>query len=205
MIPAGNATIAMPNNAEIIVIALPILTKKFEKRNILIVSRYATMIMALGIVLAVKMENIVVFIIAMFLKNTIQPVVDGVNQGISADVQHYHQWKFGERADSMSGIFSWFLNPFIALFGYVMPYILKMIGFTSDWDVLYDSVILNKVFTVYAWGTIASIFLLTIPYFFYDLTKEKYDNCIRDLEQRAGIEHNDESTVVQNEEKGVEA
>lgn len=172
-------------------IACPILTSKFEKRNILIISRYATLIMALGIVLAVKMENIVIFIVAMFLKNTIQPVVDGVNQGISADVQHYHQWKFGERADAMSGIFSWFLNPVIAVSGYIMPYILKMIGFTSDWDVLYDSVILNRVFTVYAWGTIISIFLLTIPYFFYDLTREKYNMCIKELEERAGMTQNE--------------
>lgn len=165
-------------------IACPILTSKFEKRNILIISRYATMIMALGIVLAVKLENVVIFLIAMLLKNTIQPVVDGVNQGISADIQQYHQWRFGERADAISGVFSWFLNPIIAISGYIMPYILKVIGFTSDWDVLYDSVILNKVFTVYAWGTIISIFLLTIPYFFYDLTKEKYDLCLKELKER---------------------
>lgn len=187
-------------------IACPILTSKFEKRNILIISRYATMIMAFGIVLAVKMENVVIFIIAMFLKNTIQPVVDGVNLGISADVQHYHQWKFGERADSMSGIFSWFLNPVIAVIGYIMPYILKLVGFTSDWDVLYDSAILNKVFTIYSWGTIASIFLLTIPYFFYDLTKDKYEKCIVELKQRAGVETDDNSQML-NEvvQEGVEA
>lgn len=174
-------------------IACPILTSKFEKRTILIISRYSTMLMALGIVLAVKMENVVIFLIAMFLKNTIQPVVDGVNQGINADIQHYHQWKFGERADSMSGIFSWFLNPVIALSGYIMPLILKSFGFTSDWDVLYDSVILNKVFSAYTWGTILSILLLTIPYFFYDLTKEKYNLCIKELEERAGVKHDEET------------
>ncbi len=186
-------------------IACPILTSKFEKRDILIISRYATLLMVLGIVLAVKLENIVIFIIAMLLRNTIQPIVDGVNQGINADVQHYHQWKYGERADSMSGIFSWFITPLTAICGYIMPYILKLIGFTSDWDVLYDTVILNKVFTVYAWGTILSIFLLTIPYFFYDLTREKYDQCIKDLEQRVGIEHNEDSAVLEAEEKGAQA
>ena len=188
-------------------IACPILTSKFEKRTILIISRYSTMLMALGIVLAVKMENIVVFIVAMFLKNTIQPVVDGVGQGINADIQHYHQWKFGERADSMSGIFSWFLNPVIAFSGYIMPYILKTIGFTSDWDVLYDSVILNKVFTVYTWGTILSIFLLTLPYFFYDLTKEKYNLCIKELEERAGVRKDEDEQQVIPEaiQEGVNA
>lgn len=182
-------------------IACPILTGKFEKRTILIISRYATMLMVFGIVIAVKFENIVIFIVAMFLKNTIQPVVDGVNQGINADIQHYHQWRFGERADSMSGIFGWFLNPVIAIMGYIMPYILKIIGFTSDWDVLYDSAILNKVFSVYSWGTIVSIFLLTIPYFFYDLTREKYDRCIKELEERVSGKKEDETEVEEMKEE----
>lgn len=173
-------------------ILCPILTKKFEKRTILIVSRFSTMLLVMSMILAIRMENIVIFIIAMILKNTIQPVVDGVGQGINADVQHYHQWKYGERADAISGIFSWFLNPVIALMGYIMPYILKLIGFTSDWDVLYDSVILNRVFTVYTWGTVVSVFLLTIPYFFYDLSKEKYDICIRELKERAGVQEENE-------------
>lgn len=167
-------------------IACPILTSKFEKRDVLLVSRAVTILTIFGIILAVKMENIYVFLGAMILRNTIQPVVDGVNAGMSADIQVYHQWKFGERADSMSGVFSWFFNPIIAISGYIMPYIMKLVGYTSDWDVLYDSQILNRVFTIYSWGTVLSMFLLTIPYFFYDLTKEKYDKCIADLKERVG-------------------
>ncbi len=178
-------------------ILCPILTKKFEKRNVLLVSRALTILMAFGIVLAVKFGNIYVFIISLTLKNTIQPVVDGVNLGIGADVQIYHQWKYNERADSMSGVFSWFLNPVSMAISYIVPYLLKLAGFTSDWDVLYDSAILTKVFSIYTWASIISLILVSIPFVFYDLTKEKYERCVEQLQERVeAIENPDKEAAV---------
>jgi|LSQX01.2.fsa_nt_gb GPH family glycoside/pentoside/hexuronide:cation symporter len=189
-------------------IACPILTKKFEKRNILVTTRAITVITILGIALAVKMENIFIFLASLFLRNTIQPVVDGVSAGLGADVQDYHQWRFGERSDSTSGIFSWFLSPLNAAIGYIMPWILKGIGFTSDWDVLFDSAILNKVFSVYTWGTILGIICVTVPFLFYDLTKEKHDNCVEELKARLKAmeeeEDNGEELQENSEEDGKE-
>ena len=178
-------------------ILCPILTKKFEKRDILLLSRALTILMCFGIVLAVKTGNIYIFLISLTLKNTIQPVVDGVNSGLGADVQVYHQWKYGERADSMSGVFSWFLNPVNMVISYIVPYLLKLVGFTSDWDVLYDSEILTKVFSIYTWATIISLVLVTLPFIFYDLTKEKYETCVSELKQRV------ERTVNSSEEAAV--
>ncbi len=175
----------------------PVLTRKFEKRDILILSRALTILMCFGIVLAVKTGNIYIFLISLTLKNTIQPVVDGVSSGLGADVQVYHQWKYGERADSMSGVFSWFLNPVNMVISYIVPYLLKLVGFTSDWDVLYDSEILTRVFSIYTWASIISLVLVTLPFIFYDLTKEKYETCVSELKQRV------EDTVNSSEEAAV--
>ncbi len=175
----------------------PVLTRKFEKRDILILSRALTILMCFGIVLAVKTGNIYIFLISLTLKNTIQPVVDGVSSGLGADVQVYHQWKYGERADSMSGVFSWFLNPVNMVISYIVPYLLKLVGFTSDWDVLYDSEILTKVFSIYTWASIISLVLVTLPFIFYDLTKEKYETCVSELKQRV------EDTVNSSEEAAI--
>ncbi len=175
----------------------PVLTRKFEKRDILILSRALTILMCFVIVLAVKTGNIYIFLISLTLKNTIQPVVDGVSSGLGADVQVYHQWKYGERADSMSGVFSWFLNPVNMVISYIVPYLLKLVGFTSDWDVLYDSEILTKVFSIYTWASIISLVLVTLPFIFYDLTKEKYETCVSELKQRV------EDTVNSSEEAAV--
>ena len=176
-------------------ILCPILTKRFQKRNILISFRGVTILTVLGIALAVKMENIYIFMIAMFLKNTIAPVVDGVNVGLQADILTYHQWKYGERADSMSGVFDWFLNPVNVAIGYIMPWMLSMIGFTSDWDVLFDSQILNNVFSLYTWGSVIGLVLLTVPFIFYDLTKEKHDMCVKELQERVKALEETESEV----------
>lgn len=162
----------------------PVLTKRLQKRDILLVSRAATLLTVLGIAVAVKFENIIIFMVAMFLKNTIAPVVDGVNTGLGADIQNYHQWKYGERADSMSGVYGWFLGPVNMAIGFIIPWLLKLVGFTSDWDVLFDSKILNNVFNIYTWASVIGLILVTVPYFFYDLTKEKLDQCIRELQAR---------------------
>lgn len=165
-------------------ILCPILTKRFQKRNILITFRGVVLLTILGVALAVKLENIFIFMAAMLLKNTIQPIIDGVSIGFQADILTYHQWKYGERADSMSGVFGWFLNPINVAIGYIMPWLLSLVGFTSDWDVLFDSQILNNVFSIYTWGAVIGTVLATIPFIFYDLTREKHDMCVKELQER---------------------
>lgn len=162
----------------------PILTKKFQKMKIFISFRTVTLFTVFGVALAVKTGNIFIFMACMFIKNAVAPIVDGISQGLSADIQVYHQWRFGERSDAMSGIFGWFLNPINMGIGLIIPYILTFVGYTSDWDVLFDSTILNNVFNIYTWATIIGLVLGTVPYFFYDLTKEKYAMCVKELEER---------------------
>lgn len=162
----------------------PVLTKRFQKRDILISFRAVTLLTVLGVALAVKTGNIVIFMVSMLLKNTIAPIVDGVNGGLGADILNYHQWRFGERADSMSGVFSWFLNPINMAIGFIIPWLLKLVGFTSDWDVLFDSQILNNVFNIYTWASVVGLVLITVPFFFYDLTKEKHEQCVKELQER---------------------
>ena len=80
----------------------------------------------------------------------------------------------------------------------MLPGLLAKIGFTSDWDVLFDQTILNQVFSLYTWATIISTILMTIPFLFYDLTKEKHDMCVRELQERLRAIENEqtESEVV---------
>ncbi len=174
-------------------ILCPILTKKFQKRNILITFRGIALLTVFLMLFAVRIENVYVFIGAMFLRNTFQPVVDGINVGLGADIQDYHQWKYGERADSMAGVFSWFLNPINVVLGFIIPSLLAKVGFTSDWDVLFDQAILNSVFNIYTWATIISTVLMVVPFFFYDLTREKHDMCVAELQERLRAIENEET------------
>ena len=180
------------------------LTKKFEKRDVLLISRAASVLATLGMLLAIRTENIFVFLLALFLRNTIQPVDTGVITGLGADVQIYHQWKFGERCDSISGIFTWFTNPLNLALGYLSPWILELIGFTSDWDVLYDTEICGNVFSIHVWFTVISLFLTMIPFFFYNLTKEKHDMCVKELKERLDAAEEDTADISDEDESSQE-
>ena len=160
------------------------LTKKFEKRDVLLISRAASIVCIFGMLIAINTENILIFLICLFLRNTLQPIDTGVATGLGADAQIYHQWKFGERCDSISGVFTWLTNPLNLALGYFSPWILQLFGFTSDWDVLYDTEICADVFSIHVWFNVISLFLSMIPFFFYNLTKEKHDMCVKELQER---------------------
>lgn len=162
----------------------PLLTRKFEKKNIMIACRIIAIGTILLMLLSIKMSSVVLFMFAMFLRNGITPIESGVYSGIGADVMDYHQWKFGERADNMSSIFSWFLSPITLVLGYVIPFLQRINGFNSDWDIMYNSVVINNLFTIYILFSIVSTILSTIPLFFYGLTREKHAVCIHELKLR---------------------
>lgn len=170
------------------------LTKKFQKRDVLLISRAASIVCILGMLIAINTENILIFLVCLFLRNTLQPIDTGVATGLSADAQIYHQWKFGERCDSISGVFTWLTNPLNLALGYFSPWILQLVGFTSDWDVLYDTEICSHVFSIHVWFNVISLFLSMIPFVFYNLTKEKHDMCVKELQERLeSSKHTDEN------------
>lgn len=171
------------------------LTKKFQKRDLLIASRAASIIAIFGMLFAIKTENIFIFLASLFIRNFLQTIDSGVSTGLGADVQIYHQWRFGERCDSISGVFTWFTNPLNLALGYFSPWILELMGFTSDWDVLYDTEICANVFSVHVWFTIISLFLATVPFIFYDFTKEKHDMCVTELQKRLNTAEENNSSA----------
>lgn len=171
------------------------LTKKFQKRDLLIASRAASIIAIFGMIFAIKTENIFIFLASLFIRNFLQTIDSGVSTGLGADVQIYHQWRFGERCDSISGVFTWFTNPLNLALGYFSPWILELMGFTSDWDVLYDTEICANVFSVHVWFTIISLFLATVPFIFYDFTKEKHDMCVTELQKRLNAAEENNSSA----------
>ncbi len=171
------------------------LTKKFQKRDLLIASRAASIIAIFGMLFAIKTENIFIFLASLFIRNFLQTIDSGVSTGLGADVQIYHQWRFGERCDSISGVFTWFTNPLNLALGYFSPWILELMGFTSDWDVLYDTEICANVFSVHVWFTIISLFLATVPFIFYNFTKEKHDMCVKELQERLNASEENNSSA----------
>ena len=168
-------------------LSMPMLVKRFEKRSIILVMRAIWVAVTAGYLLGLHNGNSVpILMFFIFLRSAISAGCNGLTDGLNADILDYHQWKTGERADNMIGIFSWFTTPVSTVLGLVSPALLKMFGLTSDWDVLFDSTVFTNVMHVYVYLGMVGLVLSTLPFIWYDLTREKHDRCVAEIAEREG-------------------
>ena len=168
----------------------PFLIKKFEKGTILVWARIFSLLCVGLMYWAINMSSItvglVIFMFAALLKNLFSPIETGLLAGVTSDALDYHQWKYGERADNMMSIFGMLLAPVTMLLNLILPQLLANIGFSSDWDLLYNPQVITGVFNVYVILTSIGILCSTVPFFFYKLTKEQHAQCIKEMQERVG-------------------
>ncbi len=166
-------------------LAIPPLIRRFEKRTVVIAFRLVWALITAGYLLGLRNEHswplLLVFI---FLRSGISAGCNGLTDGLNADILDYHQWKTGERADNMISIFTWFTTPITTVLGLVAPALLRIYGFTSDWDVLFDSTVFSGAMHTYVYLGVVGLILSTIPFIWYDMTREKHDKCVAEIEAR---------------------
>jgi len=166
-------------------IMTPSITKRFDKRNVYVWGRVINAMFIFGFFALFKMNLMWAYVIFSFLTSIFGNVVGGIGGGLTADSLDYYQWKNGERCDSISGVFGWFTGPIAMAIGYIAPFVYQRVGYTSDWGVLYDSAVFNRLFTYSFYITFVGTILSVIPYFFYDLTAAKHRKCVDDIRERA--------------------
>ena len=177
----------------------PYLIKRFEKRTCILISRAVWFAITACYIIALRMQSVILLMFFMFIRSAVSTACNSITGNMGADVLDYHQWKTGERADNMQGIFAWFTTPVATALGLVLPWILSRIGYTSDWDVLFDTTVFNNVINAYVVLTLVGLVISTLPYFFYNLTKEKHDACVEELAQRSGSDADDTASPVMQE------
>lgn len=105
---------------------------------------------------------------------------------MTPDIWDYQQYVSGERLESSSGIFGIIFNPLNRLMCLIVPAVYAMVGFTSEWNILYFDDTRNQVFLWTIILMVAAKVLSAIPYFFYDLSEAKHAKIIEELKIRAG-------------------
>jgi Na+/melibiose symporter-like transporter len=138
--------------------------------------------------IALYYQSIPIFIILMVLRAALSAACGNITNNMSSDVLVYHQWKTGERADNMRNIFNWFTTPLSKALGLVSPWILANLGYTSDWDILFDPALFYPIMKVYIALSVVSIAISTIPYFFYNMKKADHDRYVAEIAERARAE-----------------
>lgn len=165
-------------------LATPWLIKRFEKRTCILVMRCIWLVMIALYPLALKLQSVAMLMGLIFIRAAVSAACNGITSAMTPDVLDYHQWKTGERADNMQGVFGWITTPIATVLGLVSPWLFAKFGYTSDWDVLFDATIFNNIMYVYVFLTIGGLIISTIPYIFYNLTKVQHDKCVEEIRMR---------------------
>lgn len=174
-----------------------LLIKKFDKRNLILFSKAIGLVSIAAQYYALRTENIALFIVVSYLGILFTTPSAIAITAMGADIWDYQQYLTGERLDGFSGIFTMVLTPLSTVMAMLIPFIYTKIGFTTDWDILYQTSmrmdIINVTLIV---GAISGI-LTAIPYFFYDLSSGKHKKIIEELKIRAEKEDSEhEHTLV---------
>ena len=162
----------------------PVLIKKFEKRTCILFMRSVWIAVTACYLIALRLESIPLLLLLIFIRSAISAACNGITNNMTADVLDYHQWKTGERADNMQDIFGWFTTPVATALGLVSPFLLAKFGYTSDWDVLFDTQIFNNIMNIYVVLTVVGLVISTIPYIFYNYTRNQHDKYVEEIKQR---------------------
>lgn len=161
----------------------PFLLKKLGNRKLLIYHNLLNVLFCSILMFTFK-SPILMFII-MYLNGLINALSIVYNQVMHSEVKDYQQYLCGYRMDFVFGLAGMITMPITLLTGYVIPYVYEYFGLTTNYDILYDPNVRNSLFSVLCILAIVGAVLNLIPFFFYDMSKEKHRNIIRVLRYRA--------------------
>jgi len=163
----------------------PTLVRKFGKRAIVLAGGFTTVLQLIISYYAISSGNLILFFIVSYIGYIINSISVKARRSMGPDIWDYQQWLSGKRLEVSSGVFNLIFTPFNVMIAMVVPTVYGILGFTSDWDVLYNDAIRNKIFLASLGIMILSALLSVLPFLFYDLTSDKHKKIIEDLKQRA--------------------
>lgn len=161
------------------------LIKKFDKRNLVLFSKLIGLLSLAAQYYSLRTNNIILFIVFSYISILMTTPSSIAATAMGADVWDYQQYLTGERLDGFATIFGMILTPFSTVMAMLIPFLYTKIGFTTDWDILYEAAIRNEVINITLLVAAVAGVLTAIPYFFYDLSIDKHRKIIEELKIRA--------------------
>ncbi len=168
------------------VLAAPIMNK-IGKKKICFLSIFGQ-VASIAMMLACYKNYVLVFVF-MFLKDMFGALSIIYIPAMNADMMDYQQYKTGDRLEGFIGQSGPLLTSVISLgTGYAIPVILKGLGFTNNYDALYNADFRNPLVYALLICSLIGTAMSAIPFFFYDLSENKRANMIKVLKIRAVFE-----------------
>lgn len=163
----------------------PSLIGKFGKKRIVLVAKYASVLCSLLTAAGVYMDSLIIIIASTYISSLFTSLASISTTAMNADIWDYQQYMSGERLDSCMGIFAYLSAPITTVGAMVVPYLYGLVGFTSDWNILYDPSLRTSVFIITVAIEAVTGLLATVPYHFYDFTEENHKKMMEELKARA--------------------
>lgn len=161
----------------------PFLLKKLGNKKLLLTHNTLNIIF-LTILIGTYQVPAIMFIL-LYFNNLVNALSIVYNQVMHSEVKDYQQYICGYRMDFVFGLAGMITMPTTLAAGYVLPYVYEYFGLTTNYDVLYDPMVRNSLFTTLCVLSVIGAVLNLIPFCFYSLSKEKHQNIIRVLRYRA--------------------
>lgn len=163
----------------------PFLIKKFGKKRIMLFTKYCSVLCSFISVAGVYLNSLPIIILSTYISTMLGSVSGIASSSITADIWDYQQYISGERLDGCMGIFAYIASPIVTFGAMLVPYLYGKVGFTSDWNILYDAALRDKIFFISIAVGAAVGLLATIPYHFYDFTEKRHGEMMEELRLRA--------------------
>ncbi|MDR2687960.1 MAG: hypothetical protein LBB75_09415 [Oscillospiraceae bacterium] len=170
----------------------PFFDKRFSKRQSTLMLKSVVLLFQFGYLGIIFVRNdsakIVIFMIFSLISSYFNSIHGPINASTLPDIWDYQQWKSGERMEASTDLFGYLTTPLAMVIGFLGPFLMKTVGLVSDWDVMYDDGIRNRVIMLHIVASLFGTVLQTLPFLFYDLTPARHRKIIEDLQQRAEAE-----------------
>jgi len=179
----------------------PAFTKRFSKRKAMLGLRAVIILFQFGYLAIIYLQSdvmkITAFMAASLVVSLFNATHNVIKDSTAPDVWDYQQWRTGERLEASSDMFDYLKTPLRVAIGFFMPFVLKLVGLVSDWDILYDAEIRNQVITLHIVISIVGLVLMTLPFIFWDLTPNKHQRILDDLKERAGVSDESQEAIAE--------
>ena len=171
----------------------PFFLKRFSYKQIMIFYQLSRAIGNGVIVLAILFcgDNLVLCgtlcVVTLFVMEMTKTVPTSAGHDMDVRINDYQMYISGERLESFSGIFGWFIGPITSFVSLIIPLLLLRYGFNSNWDVLFLDSTRANIIVIPLVIDIVGYVLMTIPYFFWDYNSEKQNKVMAVLKRRAEV------------------
>lgn len=171
----------------------PVLAKKFDNRKLIrffMFGQVAVVSLSIPFLFSSSTWLILIGLTIIGMLTTITNTPKQIlKKTCKAQALDYHQWKFGgKRVDESADLFGYITTVVTLGLGYLSPFLMALVGFVSDRDILYDSSISQPVFILLVVLYVLELLGSAIPYFFFDLDDKNLAIIQRDLNQRKADE-----------------